>query len=155
MRLIPRALVASTALGIAVAATACGSSSTSTPSGAGNRTVDVTMIDNEFQPVDLEVTKGETVTFKFKNDGKLRHEATLGDNAAQMQHRAEMTGGTRGHGDDMGHGSDASDKPTSITVDPGKTGEITHKFNESGTIIIGCHEPGHWESGMKADVVVN
>ena len=35
-----------------------------------------------------------------------------------------------------------------------KQGSLTHTFSEVGTYIIGCHEPGHWESGMKATVEV-
>jgi uncharacterized cupredoxin-like copper-binding protein len=41
-----------------------------------------------------------------------------------------------------------------ITVDPGKTGELTHTFDRTGTVEIGCHQPGHYAAGMKLAVTV-
>lgn len=123
--------------------------------GAG-RTVDVTMTDNAFQPGQMQVTKGETVTMRFRNNGAAKHEAILGDNAAQMRHHDEMAASpaTMQHRD--GHGEQSSGSlPDAITVEPGKTGEIAHTFTESGSILIGCHEPGHWEAGMKAMVTIS
>jgi uncharacterized cupredoxin-like copper-binding protein len=32
--------------------------------------------------------------------------------------------------------------------------ELKHAFTESGTVLLGCHEPGHWEAGMKATITV-
>lgn len=48
---------------------------------------------------------------------------------------------------DPGHGQDG------ITVKPGKTAELTRTFATAGTIEVGCHEPGHYASGMKIKVV--
>ena len=41
-----------------------------------------------------------------------------------------------------------------LTVAPGDTETMTRTFDDTGTVVIGCHQPGHWESGMKATVTV-
>lgn len=41
---------------------------------------------------------------------------------------------------------------TAATVDPGATEDLTATFDRTGTFIIGCHQPGHFEAGMKATV---
>lgn len=40
-----------------------------------------------------------------------------------------------------------------IDVHPGDTVEFVHTF-EAASTMIGCHEPGHWEAGMKMDIDV-
>ena len=111
------------------------------------RTVDVTMRDISYDPAAVTVKAGETVKFVFHNEGKIRHDAFLGDEAAQADHEEEMrkegSGGMDGH-----HGDDA------ITVDPGETGSLTHTFKAGDALIIGCHEPGHYATGMKIAVTV-
>lgn len=105
------------------------------------RTVDVTMKDIAYDPTTVTVKAGETVKFVFRNEGKIRHDAFLGDEAAQSEHEKKM-------GSEGGHGDNA------ITVDPGKTGEITHTFKAGDAVLIGCHEPGHYVAGMKLAVTV-
>ena len=112
---------------------------------AADRTVEITMSDIAFAPAAVTVAKGETVTFRFTNTGKLTHDAFLGDAAAQAEHEKDMNAGG-GHG---GHGGDDA-----ITVEAGKTGTLTHTFDEAGTTEIGCHEPGHYGAGMKVVVTV-
>lgn len=41
-----------------------------------------------------------------------------------------------------------------ITVPPGETGELTYTFSDAGPVLIGCHEPDHYEAGMVIDVAV-
>jgi uncharacterized cupredoxin-like copper-binding protein len=137
----------------------------STSTGASGRVVDVTMTDNAFAPGNLQVTKGETVTFRFHNKGAAVHEAVIGDNAMQAEHHEKMTNATAPGNTmmgstmttmAMGHGgmdSDAGESDETI-VQPGQMAEMKHTFTESGNLLIGCHEPGHWEAGMKASVTV-
>lgn len=120
-------------------------------SGDGMRTLEVTMRDIAFDPTELAVRKGEEVRFVFVNEGKLVHDAFLGDEAAQAQHETEMREADAA-GDEGGHGHEAS--PTGgITVDPGKRGELTHRFDSAGEMFIGCHEPGHYPA-MRIKVTV-
>lgn len=156
MRTHTRVLTAAAAAALILSVAGCGGDKGTNAAGRGaSRTIEVTMTDNAFKPTNFTVGKGETVAFKFKNDGTVKHEAILGDNDAQMKHHDEMTASTatmeHGNPNHAGKGAEGAD---AITVEPGKTGELVHTFNESGTILIGCHEPGHWEAGMKANVNV-
>ena len=119
-------------------------------SGGGTRTVEVVMRDIAFDPTELTVRRGEEVKFVFENEGKLVHDAFIGDEAAQEEHEREMReAGEGGEGGGHGHGAAAS----GITVDPGKRGELTHRFDEAGEVFIGCHEPGHYPA-MRIRVTV-
>lgn len=133
---------------VALLAAACGADDDGgVTTGAGNeKTVDVEMVDIAFKPETLRVNKGDTVTFRFTNSGKAPHDAFIGDAAAQKDHEEEMSESSGGH-----HGSETGD---AITVDPGDTGRLTYTFDESGKIEIGCHQPGHYEAGMKIDIKV-
>ncbi|MEJ5254735.1 MAG: plastocyanin/azurin family copper-binding protein [Acidimicrobiales bacterium] len=132
------------------------------------RVIDVTMVDNAFRPDQLRVNEGETITFRFINAGTVTHEAVIGDESYQEAHHAEMT--SIGHGaatepgtiptaseassgDDHRGGGDHA-HTAALTVAPGETVEITFSFDDRGTVLIGCHEPGHWEDGMKATITV-
>lgn len=127
---------------------ACGSgTSTTTADGSssgGGRAVAIEMRDIAYSPTTLSASKGDTVTFTFTNKGAIVHEALIGDEAAQDAHAMEMeTGGVH-------HGSDRAP----LTVQPGKSGTLTYTFDKAGTVIVGCHEPGHYEAGMKVVVTV-
>ena len=151
-----RALALGTPLfATALLAAACGDDSTSTGASSAGRVVEIAMTDNAYGPVSISVTKGETVTFRFRNNGQAIHEAIIGDDTYQMDHGASMTGSMMaGAKDDhgMGHGGKGADNL--VTVKPGKTGDLTYRFDASGTMLIGCHQPGHYEAGMKATVNV-
>jgi len=137
----------------AMVTVACGDPDTTT-TGSGDpdaaRTVEVTMVDNRFEPATLAVARGEKVKFTFRNDGTVAHDAYVGDAAAQAEHEADMRGDGGGHD---GHGG--GDDSGAVTVEPGRTGTLTHTFDEAGQIEIGCHEPGHFAGGMKIAVVVS
>ncbi len=140
---------------LATLAVACGTDD-DTESGSGPRTIPITMTDNKYEPTEVEVTKGETVTFEFQNEGVVKHEAVLGDAAAQELHHEEMIGGMDGGPDgEMGAGMDrTTEDDDKLVVPPGEEGELTYTFDEAGELIIGCHETGHWEAGMKVIVRV-
>jgi uncharacterized cupredoxin-like copper-binding protein len=112
--------------------------------GVATRTVDVTMRDIMFDPPVVTVKDGETVTINFHNEGKIRHDAFLGDEAAQAEHEKKMSGGSMGGA----HDDDA------ISIEPGKYGSLTHTYKAGDMLLIGCHEPGHYAAGMKITVAV-
>ena len=159
-----RASIAALAIALVLVLAGCGQSK-STSSAASGRTVDVNMTDNAFAPGNLQVTKGETVTFRFHNNGAAVHEAVIGDDAFQAEHHQQMTNAT-GPGSTMmgstmttmamGHGgmNPSASESDETVVQPGQMAEMKHTFNESGNVLIGCHQPGHWEAGMKAIVKV-
>lgn len=117
-------------------------------SSSADRVVNVTMRDIAFDPAAVEVKAGETVRFVFHNEGQIRHDAFIGDEAAQAEHEKEMreAGSNGKDGHDGGHG---------ITVEPGDIGSLTHTFEAGDVLIIGCHEVGHYAAGMKVAVTVS
>jgi uncharacterized cupredoxin-like copper-binding protein len=144
----------------AVTLVACGSDGGNDPVGGSAdapRTIEVTMTDMAFTPSDLDVTSGETVTFVFRNDGAVRHEAVFGTTAEQEAHHTEMAemGGAHDgmEGGTMPHDGEMTELHAAV-VEPGETIEMTHTFEAAGPTMVGCHEPGHWEAGMKMDIGV-
>lgn len=126
---------------------ACGGSEDdgSSEASPSDKTVEVTMVDTAFEPDQLTVQRGETITFRFTNEGKVEHEAYIGDKEDQAEHEEDMSSGEMHHGDE---------NEGAVEVKPGKTGTITHTFEKAGAIQIACHEPGHYAAGMKIDVTV-
>jgi uncharacterized cupredoxin-like copper-binding protein len=116
------------------------SGATTAPGAA--RVIAVMMSDTKYDAAQINVKRGETVRFVFQNQGKLVHEAVIGDATMQTAHEQQM-GGTA-----------MSDSATAVSVDPGKTGELTYTFSTAGKLVIGCHQPGHYAAGMKLDVIV-
>ena len=151
----PRITLLATAAVAALFLAACGSDSsadtTTTPVDGGTTVVDVTMTDMAFTPTVIAVKAGDTVKFRFRNDGKAVHEAVIGDEAFQQDHAEQMS--AMGHsGDAMPHGTD--DEASPLVVQPGETGELTYTATDAGSLLIACHQPGHWEAGMKATINV-
>jgi uncharacterized cupredoxin-like copper-binding protein len=113
-----------------------------------DRVVEMTAHDDfSFDPAQITVTAGETITFRVTNVGNLPHDFTLGDEAAQEQHEAEMS--EMDEGGEMAH-----DAPNVLSLPPGETHELTWHFTEPGTVLIGCHEIGHYAAGMIATITV-
>ncbi len=139
---------------LALASAACGTDD-GEPSDAGAaKTVEVEMVDIAYDPDTIKVAKGEEVEFVFVNNGKIRHEAFLGTTDEQRSHGEEMReGGESSSGHDAhGGGGDVGSK---VSVEPGKRGSLTTQFEEAGTYEIGCHEPGHYDAGMRVTVEVS
>jgi uncharacterized cupredoxin-like copper-binding protein len=118
------------------------------------RTVEVAMVDNEFDRPRIEVGAGETVRFVFTNEGAVTHDAVIGDEVAQAEHEEEMRAAEGGAMEGMDHGSEAGGDEGAIRVEPGETGELTHTFSSGDPLLIGCHEPGHYDAGMRIDLAV-
>ena len=69
-----------------------------------------------FEPTNINVATGETVTFVVTNAGKTVHEFTLGDAALQQAHATEMA---------QIAGGMVMDGPDSISLQPGETKQLT------------------------------
>ena len=112
-----------------------------------DRTIEVTMLDTmSFEPEEFEVAVGETVTFSITNAGAIDHDFTLGDEATQDAHEEEMADMS----EDGHEGADAN----AVVVEPGETEELTWTFTTAGALLIGCHEPDHYDAGMVAQLQV-
>lgn len=109
------------------------------------RTIAVSMDDTmRFSPASLQVEQGETVRLVVTNQGKLKHEFSLGTEQELLEHLEEMK-----KFPDMEH-----DESNKITLAPGATGEIIWQFTQGGTVHFACLIPGHYEAGMKGTVNV-
>lgn len=111
-----------------------------------DRTVEVTAVDIAFEPATVEVAAGEVVTFVVRNEGAAEHEFVLGDEDTQQQHEEQMASEHA-----MGHGDDTN----ALRLAPGQQGELTWRFDDAGTVLYGCHSPGHYDAGMVGEITVS
>jgi Cu+-exporting ATPase len=112
-----------------------------------DRTVAIEASDAmRFSPEAIEVRAGETVAFVVTNTGEAEHEFVIGDEATQLAHEDEMAAA----GD---HGDEGA-APNAVSVAPGATATLVYAFAEPGTLLIGCHEPGHYAAGMTGTITV-
>jgi uncharacterized cupredoxin-like copper-binding protein len=121
------------------------------PASAGDadRTIEIAANDNlTFDPAEIEVSAGETITFVVANTGQVPHDFTIGDQTTQDAHEAEMV-------EMMEAGEMMQDEDNAVALQAGETKELTWRFTESGTVLLGCHQPGHYAGGMKATVDVS
>ena len=110
-----------------------------------DRTIDITMDDAmRFHPAVVRVKAGETVRFRVRNTGSIRHEMVIGSMKELREHAALMR-----KFPEMEHA-----EPNQATVDPGNTGELVWQFRKPGTFDFACLQPGHFEAGMRGRVVV-
>ena len=101
-----------------------------------------------FEPAEVTVAVGETVTFEVTNTDAIDHDFTLGDDEAQAEHEAEMR-----EMDDMGTEMEHGDA-NAMVVPAGETMSLTWTFTEPGTVLYGCHQPGHYAAGMLGEITV-
>ena len=55
-----------------------------------NRTIEIKMYDNYFEPSKIIVKKGETIKFIVKNYGELVHEFNIATKEMHIKHQPEM-----------------------------------------------------------------
>ncbi|HEX9992983.1 MAG TPA: plastocyanin/azurin family copper-binding protein [Acidimicrobiales bacterium] len=125
---------------VAAVAPACGDDGPE-----ADRTVEVRMVDIAFEPAAVTASAGETVRFRFANDGQQGHDAVVGPVGDQDALEAHIRSGA---------GYDYYDEDDAVLVEPGGTGELVVTFDEAGTTLIACHRPGHYDSGMILTVEV-
>jgi uncharacterized cupredoxin-like copper-binding protein len=137
--------------GLTLVLAACsGGDGAGTPGTNANdsiRTVTATLSDDmTIQLSESDFSVGETVRFEVTNSGAIPHEFYLGDAEAQEHHAEEMAD----MGAEMMH-----DEEDGIAVEPGATETLEYTFEQAGEILAGCHEPGHYEAGMVAPIIVH
>lgn len=109
------------------------------------RTMDIVMSDAmRYTPASIKVKRGETIRFRVKNSGQIKHEMVLGSLAELKEHAKIMT-----KFPEMEH-----DDPNAISVEPGKTGELVWRFTKAGKFDFACLVPGHFEAGMQGKIAV-
>ena len=132
-----------------------------------DRTVNIKMYDNYYEPNIIKVKKGETIKFVVQNLGEMVHEYNIATKEMHIKHQPEMQK-LVDHGIllvdkiDMNKMKKMSKKDhslshshsNSVMVEPKKTGEIVWKFSKSLTLEMACNIPGHYESGMVGQIII-
>lgn len=118
-----------------LAASAC------SPEAAQETSVEVKIRFSRFIPDHFEFPRGSTVTFVVINRDPIDHEFIIGNEQVQQVHEE----GTEAH-----HG----EKPGEISTPAGETRSTTYTFEKPGTLLIGCHLPGHYDFGMRGEIEV-
>ena len=112
------------------------------PGAAQDERVVVEIEHSKFRPDHMTFAGGTTVEFVLRNTDPIDHEFILGDEAVQEVHEK----GTEAH-----HGA----KPGEVSIPAGEERTTTFTFTDEGTLIYGCHLPGHYDFGMKGTVTVS
>ena len=68
--------------------------------------------------------------------------------SGEMSHMGES--GESGHMEGMNHGAGGA----AVSVEPDRIMTLEYTFSAAGEVLIGCHQPGHRDAGMKAVVHV-
>jgi uncharacterized cupredoxin-like copper-binding protein len=123
------------------------------------REIEIESSDFAFSPDPIEVIAGETVTFVIDNVGAIEHELVVTNQAAIDEHLAEAVheeGESAGEedaeaGEEAEHGSEFEYE---IVFDAGETARLTVTFSNDNAAFtkIACLIPGHYESGMVANL---
>ena len=87
-----------------------------------------------FSPSAISVARGETVTFEVTSMGGLVHEFMVGPADAVVTHTEGL--------------------PEASDIGMMETKSVTYTFDGSGPYAFACHEPGHYEGGMRGTITV-
>ena len=121
-----------------------------------SRSIIVTLTDTlRYDPSIVFVEEGETVEFVLLNPTAAAHDFTIGDIKTQIKHELEMAAGMS-HDEDaeMPDGSSHEDGSNAVAIPAGETRNLTVTFDEVGSVVMGCHVPGHWAAGMAGATLV-
>lgn len=98
-----------------------------------------------FEPALIVARPGETVRIVLENEGISDHEFILGTPSELTEHAAMMNGMS-----EMAH-----EDPNALRLQPGASGELIWRFGVSDHVKFGCLVPGHYEAGMRGEVLVS
>ena len=135
-------MAASLCLGVPTLALPAADAATMAPAPA--RVVPIDMGALRYSSKLITVKAGEAIELRFRNTSTLTHEAFIGDDKAQIDHEKMSAAMNMGE----------ADTSTMVTVKAGATKTLKTTFAKAGRTIIGCHQPGHYGSGMKLTVIV-
>ncbi|MGZ5298991.1 MAG: cupredoxin domain-containing protein [Actinomycetota bacterium] len=105
------------------------------------RTVHVGIHFSRFDLAEIGVDPGQTIRFVLENTDPIDHEFIVGDERLQQAHEA----GTEAH---------HPPRPGEISIAPGETVITTVTFPSRGSLLFGCHLPGHFAYGMRGVITI-
>ena len=130
-----------------------------------SRTIEIKMYDNYYEPNEIKIKKGETIKFIVHNYGELVHEFNIATKEMHIKHQPEMMKmveneilladridkkkmkkmAKKNHS--MGHSHS-----NSVLLEPNQSAELIWKFSNDTNLEAACNVPGHYESGMVANI---
>ena len=130
-----------------------------------NRTIEIKMYDNYYEPKEINIKKGETIKFIVYNNGKLVHEFNIATKEMHLKHQPEMMMMVE-HEILLADKIDkkkmmemskkipamAHSHSNSVLLSPGEKAELIWKFSNTVDIEAACNVPGHYEVGMIAKI---
>ena len=133
-----------------------------------NRTIEIKMYDNYFEPSKIIIKKGETIKFIISNYGELVHEFNIATKEMHIKHQPEMMKMVENQillADKIDKKkmkemakkdhSMAHSHSNSVLLEPNEIGEIIWKFSANAKLEAACNVPGHYEVGMVANIKIN
>ena len=132
-----------------------------------DRTINIKMYDNYYEPNSIKVKKGETIKFIVKNLGEMVHEYNIATKEMHLKHQPEMlrlveNGILKIDKIDMVKMKEMSKKDhslshshsNSVIVEPNDTKEIIWKFTQNTNLEMACNVPGHYQTGMIGKIIL-
>ena len=130
-----------------------------------NRTIEIKMYDNYYEPKEINIKKGETIKFIVNNYGELVNEFNIATKDMHIKHQPEMMKmvehqilladkidkkkmkemAKKDHS--MGH-----THSNSVLLEPNQSAELIWKFSTDINLEAACNVPGHYQSGMVAKI---
>ena len=133
-----------------------------------NRTIEIKMYDNYFEPSKIIVKKGETIKFIVSNYGELVHEFNIATKEMHIKHQPEMMKMVENQillADKIDKKkmkemakkdhSMAHSHSNSVLLEPNQSAELIWKFSSDKNLEAACNVPGHYEVGMVANIKIN
>ena len=109
-----------------------------------SRTIEIEMSEMTYEPIRIEVKRGEQIRFVLRNAGTEDHEFLLATTRENLRHAEVM----------KMHPHIEHDDPNGVRLGPKKSAEIVWKFTKAGTFEYSCLIPDHREYGMVGHVTV-
>jgi len=108
------------------------------------RTIEIEMSEMTYEPIRIEVKRGEQIRFVLRNAGTEDHEFLLATTRENLKHAEVMKKNPH-----MEH-----DDPNGVRLGPKKSAEILWRFTKPGTFEYSCLIPNHRDYGMVGHVTV-
>jgi uncharacterized cupredoxin-like copper-binding protein len=109
-----------------------------------SRTIEIELSEMTYEPIRIEVKRGEQIRFVLRNAGAEDHEFLLATTRENLKHAEVMKKYPH-----MEH-----DDPNGVRLGPKKSAEILWRFTKRGTFEYSCLIPDHRDYGMVGHVTV-
>lgn len=107
------------------------------------------MMKFDFKPslVDQKIKLGDVVVFNVINKGVLKHEFGIDDVVGTEMHKKDMMSSS--------FSPDYKSPPNTFMIESKQSKTIFWHFKTKSKIIFSCTLPGHFEMGMKNEIIVD